>query len=309
MKLQGAITIDLEDWRSALNPRSNSDFRNRPPIDESYMKESTKKMLGELGEAGVRATFFVLGDVISGAPDLIKDIFRKGHEIASHSPLHYPPRAIPRREFESLLKRDAAALEDLTGKRPAGFRAPYFAVNRDDGWLLELLSGLGFLYDSSVVPTWTPIYGIASAPKVTYFPSFSDMACSSESARIVEIPVTVWPTWTSLPGIPVGGGFFMRFWPEAIYIQLLRRIVRSGHRLMLYAHPGDIEIKNTETMRLSGGDRIVQHFGMKKGLFVFRRLLKEFRLGTVQEAYSEELNKVITARERLASLSTLESRS
>jgi len=300
MKLQGAITIDLEDWRSALNPKSNSDFRNRPPVNESYMKESTKNILGELSKADVRATFFVLGDVISAVPDVIKDISRKGHEIASHSPLHYPPNAIPRKEFERLLDHDSAALEELIGKRPAGFRAPYFAVNREDGWLLEVLSGLGFLYDSSVVPTWTPIYGIASAPKSAYFPNISDIACSSESALIVEIPVTVWPTWTSLPGAPIGGGFFMRFWPEAIYIRLLRRIVRSGHRLMLYAHPGDIEIKNTETMRLSGGDRIVQRFGMEKGLLVFRRLLKEFRLGTVEDAYSEELESVIEARRNLA---------
>jgi len=302
MKLQGAITIDLEDWRSALNPRLNSDFRNRPPVDESYMKESAKKILGELSKANVRATFFVLGDVISAVPDVIKDISRKGHEIASHSPLHYPPKTIPRKEFESLLKQDSAALEELTGKRPAGFRAPYFAVNRDDGWLLEVLSGLGFLYDSSVVPTWTPIYGIASAPKSAYFPNMSDIACSSGSALILEIPVTVWPTWTSLPGAPIGGGFFMRFWPEAIYIHLLRRIVKSGHRLMLYVHPGDIEIKNTEPMKLSCGDRIVQHFGMKRGLSVFRHLLEEFRLGTVEETYSEELNRVVVARRNSAPL-------
>lgn len=302
MKLQGAITIDLEDWRSALNPRSNSDFRNRPPVNESYMKGSTKKILGELSKADVRATFFVLGDLISAVPDLIKDISRKGHEIASHSPLHYPPKAMPRKEFKRLLNHDSAALEELIGKRPAGFRAPYFAVNRDDGWLLEVLSGLGFLYDSSVVPTWTPIYGIASAPKTAYFPDISDIAHTSRSALIVEIPVTVWPTWTSLPGAPIGGGFFMRFWPEAIYIHLLRRIVKSGHRLMLYVHPGDIEIKNTEPMKLSGGDRIVQHFGMERGLSVFRHLLEEFRLGTVEEAYSEELNRVIKARRDLPPL-------
>jgi polysaccharide deacetylase family protein (PEP-CTERM system associated) len=304
MKLQGAITIDLEDWRSALNPRSNSDFRNRSPVNESYMKESTKKILEELSKADIRATFFVLGDVVSAVPEIVEDISRRGHEIASHSSLHYPPRTIPRSEFERLLKQDSAALEELIGKRPTGFRAPYFAVNRDDGWLLEVLSGSGFLYDSSVVPTWTPLYGIASAPKSAYFPNTSDIARSSESALILEIPVTVWPTWTILPGAPIGGGFFMRLWPEAIYIHLLRRIVKSGHRLMLYVHPGDIEIKNTGLMKLKGSDRIVQHFGMERGLSVFRHLLKEFRLGTVEEAYSEELSRVIEARGNLIPLPT-----
>jgi hypothetical protein len=96
----------------------------------------------------------------------------------------------------------------------------------------------------------------------------------------------------------------MRFWPEAIYIHLLRRVVKSGHRLMLYVHPGDMEIKNTEPMKLSGGDRIVQHLGMERGLSIFRHLLEEFRLGTVEEAYSEELNRVIKARGNLTPLPT-----
>lgn len=300
MELQGAITIDLEDWKSALNPTPHSDYRNRPPIDESYMEKSTRKMLEELNIAGVRATFFLLGDVIEAMPDLVKEIAQKGHEIASHSPLHYPPRAIPRDEFKLLLRKDIAAIEDLTGRRPMGFRAPYFSVRRDDGWLLELLSELGFVYDSSVVPAWTPIYGIAVAPKFPYFPSFSDVACSSESHSILEIPLTVWPTLTCLPGVPIGGGFYMRLWPEAIYFRLLRRVVNSEHRLMLYAHLGDIDVKPKDTIRLSNGDKIVQNLGTKKGLRVFRSLLREFRLGTVEETYEEELREAAMARNQIA---------
>jgi polysaccharide deacetylase family protein (PEP-CTERM system associated) len=291
-RLDGALTIDLEDWRCALHPKPGIDYRNRPPIDESYLRQATNKMLGQLEERGVRATFFVLGEVASAVPDLVQKIAQKGHEIASHSPVHLPPRSLPREELALMIRRDVSFLEDLAGKRPVGFRAPYFAVRRDEGWLLKILADCGFRYDSSVVPTWTPYWGIPSAPKIPYYPDFLDLAKASPNGPILELPVTVWPSWKPLMGLPIGGGFYMRAWPTEMLIRVLRRNVAAGYPLVLYIHPGNLESEKEKIASPTMRDRISQYAATSRGATSFRRILREFRFGTMSAVFSEELGRM-----------------
>jgi len=286
----GALTIDLEDWRCALNPDPKADYRHRPRLNEEYIRESTKAVLHELDVAGAKATFFVLGEVARAVPEVVRDLVRKGHEVASHSPVHLPPRMIPRDEMERLMKLDVSLLEDLTGLRPTGFRAPYLAVRRNDGWLLKMLSELGFLYDSSVAPTQTPYWGIPSAPKGAYFPDFADLARPLSSGRLLELPLTVWPTWKHLPGLPVAGGFYMRAWPMPLLAYMLKMNVRSGFPLVVYIHPGNLESAKDRIENPTMRDRISQYAGLGRGLSSFRYVLREFRFSTMSAVFDRQLN-------------------
>jgi len=281
----GALTIDLEDWKNALNPRPT---RKHTEIDESYVRVSTKRILSILEEFETKATFFVLGEVALRIPDVVEEIYRCGHEIASHSPIHVPPRTIPRDRFVSLVKRDISHLREITGEHPRGFRSPYFAIRRHEGWLLRALSDLGFWYDSSVVPSWTPLYGIPSAPKVPYFPDYEDISKSKPTGSLLELPITVWPTFKSMPAMPIGGGFFMRAWPAKVYLTVLDRVARKGRPMILYVHPGDLDPKK-EISDLPIDDKIVQYLGTKNSLQTFKALLSKFRLTTVAAAFSTEL--------------------
>ena len=302
-KLDGALTIDLEDWRCALDPRPGMDHLNRPPVDESYLRQVTDRLLRELEARETKATFFVLGEVATAVPDLIQEIGQKGHEIASHSPVHLPPRLLPREELVSMIRRDVTLLEDLAGKNPVGFRAPYFAMRRDEGWLLRILADCGFLYDSSIVPTWTPYWGIPSAPKSPYRPDLSDLARASPNGPVVEFPVTVWPSWKHLMGLPVGGGFYMRAWPTEILFRLLRRNVAAGHLLVLYIHPGNLESEKEKITSPTVRDRISQYSVAQRGASSFHRLLREFRLGTLAEVFSDELSRMGRENDLMRSVS------
>jgi polysaccharide deacetylase family protein (PEP-CTERM system associated) len=288
--LDGALTIDLEDWRCALNPNPDADYRRRPPLNEEYLRESTGAVLKELDAVGARATFFVLGEVARAVPEVVRDLVRRGHEVASHSPFHLPPRMIPRDEMAKLMKLDVSFLEDLTGLRPTGFRAPYLAVGRNDGWLLKMLSELGFLYDSSIAPTQTPYWGIPSAPKGAYFPDFTDLARPLTSGPLLEIPLTVWPTWKRLPGLPVAGGFYMRAWPIPLLNYMLRRNVQSGFPLVIYIHPGNLESAKQRIEKPTMRDRISQYAGSARGLSSFRYILKEFEFGTMSGVFNRQLD-------------------
>lgn len=288
-ELDGALTIDLEDWRCALSPKHQAAHGRKRELDCDYIRSATAAMMRELDAAGAKATFFVLGEVAEAVPEVVRDIARNGNEISSHSPAHLPIGAISRQRLGDELRGNAALLESLSGTRPLGFRAPYLAVKRSDGWLLDMLADSGFKYDSSVAPTWTPYWGIPSAPKRPYYPDRDDIARSAGNGRILEIPLTVWPTFSGLPGLPIGGGFYMRVWPSGLLTWMMKRNLADGLHLVIYIHPGNLESEKERVPHPTLRDRMSQYAMSGRGLSSFRRLLREFRFGTIRDVYSEEL--------------------
>lgn len=285
-ELDGAITVDLEDWRCALNPRRSGYLQQRPPIDESYLSRLTLPLLKVLKKYDSRATFFVPGEVARAAPDLIVEISRQGHEIASHAPVHLPLNLIPKDKLQTLVRDDILYIERILGRRPIGFRAPYFAIDNDDGWFFEILQKLGFRYDSSVVPTWTPFWGMPFAPKHPYYPNLLNLSKAQDSGRILEIPVTVWPSWMYLPGLPIGGGLYLRMWPRRLMNIALRNNVNRGFRLVLYIHPGDFDTGKGNLPNLSFRDSITQYLGTGSAATRLHDMLGRFKLGSIERAFS-----------------------
>ncbi|MCK4593331.1 polysaccharide deacetylase family protein, partial [bacterium] len=82
MTLNGApiITVDVEDW-------SQSTLSHGLPITERVVV-NTRRLLDLLDECRVKTTMFVLGLVARAHPDLVVEIARRGHEIASHGYAH-----------------------------------------------------------------------------------------------------------------------------------------------------------------------------------------------------------------------------
>jgi peptidoglycan-N-acetylglucosamine deacetylase len=86
----------------------------------------TSALLDLLDSRGVRAAFFVKGAPAESAPDLVREIARRGHVIGNHSQTHPSasfwclPRAAVRREIE----RCSSVLQSILGTAPVLFRAP-----------------------------------------------------------------------------------------------------------------------------------------------------------------------------------------
>lgn len=105
----------------------------------------------------VRATFFVIGRDLEvdlegageGATHL-RAALEAGHELASHSYAH--PYDMTRWDAQAIrddLARADALLRSV-GAAPCGFRAPGYT---HDAALLREVAALGYLYDSSVLPS------------------------------------------------------------------------------------------------------------------------------------------------------------
>lgn len=104
------------------------------------------RLLGLLDHLGVPATFFIPGYIAEEHPRMVRAIVERGHEVGLHGYLHEKLARLTEREEEALLVRCLGVLERLTGRRPAGFRAPWFETNR---WTVELLHRHGVRYSAS----------------------------------------------------------------------------------------------------------------------------------------------------------------
>lgn len=124
-------------------------------FDDGPSPLSTPKVLDLLDEAGVKATFFVIGHKAEAHPDLVREIVARGHLVGSHSYGHHRLFSLlSARAVEEDMERSLALLEKITGSRPSLFRPPIGhtnpriarAVDRLGltvvGWSVRALDGL-----------------------------------------------------------------------------------------------------------------------------------------------------------------------
>ena len=94
-------------------------------FDDGPDPGSTPEFLRVLAEREVRATFFMLGNMIVKAPGLTAEIAAAGHEVGVHGWDHrYLPARTPR-ATRSDLTRAAELITSVTGIQPRLFRPPY----------------------------------------------------------------------------------------------------------------------------------------------------------------------------------------
>ncbi len=94
-------------------------------FDDGPSPEHTPRILDLCDEAGVKATFFVIGEKAARHPDLVREIVARGHGLGVHGHRHDRLLALraPRTVAEDLDQAIAAVLA-ITGERPAFFRPP-----------------------------------------------------------------------------------------------------------------------------------------------------------------------------------------
>ena len=96
----------------------------------------------------IQQTFFVPAWCIENYPAAVKAMVDGGHEVAHHGYLHENPLAGSREEEHYWLKRGIRIIENATGQRPRGWRAPLYNFSDNSA---DLLIDEGFLYDASLM--------------------------------------------------------------------------------------------------------------------------------------------------------------
>ncbi|QEG26616.1 Peptidoglycan-N-acetylglucosamine deacetylase [Gemmata obscuriglobus] len=198
------------------------------------MEAATRRLLAQLAEAQVLATFFVVGEIARSHPGLVRDIHAAGHEVGSHSWDHRRVHRFTPASFRDDLRASKDALEQVTGAPVFGFRAPTFSVMRETGWAVDALADCGFVYDSSIFPVRHDRYGVPDAPRGPF-------VAQGAAGEILELP----PLTYRVGGVnlPVAGGGYFRLFPLAVMRAGLRQAARAaGPNVgMLYFHPWEFD--------------------------------------------------------------------
>jgi peptidoglycan-N-acetylglucosamine deacetylase len=150
-----AFTVDVD--RDVNEPRKGAveatcRGSTVPRYDSTL--EGLEALVDMLDELGVHATFFMEGQAAEHLSDQVDlTALLRGHEVAAHGYAHEDltgesTGVVPSEEWlDALVGRSMASVEDLVGRRPRGFRAPYQHVN---DLVLRVLARRGFAYDSTL---------------------------------------------------------------------------------------------------------------------------------------------------------------
>jgi peptidoglycan/xylan/chitin deacetylase (PgdA/CDA1 family) len=165
-----AFTFDVDAESPLLAVRPELADRMTTMSQQAYGPEAgVPRLLRVLEDCAVRGTFFVPGYTARRYPETVAAIAAGGHELAHHGYLHEPLAGKSRDEEAALLDQGLAALQEVAGVTPAGYRAPFWEIN----WHTPgLLADRGFLYDSSLMNSDLP-YELATG-----------------SGNIVELPIS-----------------------------------------------------------------------------------------------------------------------
>jgi len=266
--MKNALTIDIEDISHSRFEAAGS---GQTGIDRKFLEYSLKELLDLLDRSGAKATFFILGEVAESAPDLVRLIQNRGHELASHGYSHRPVYSLKPEEFKNDLLRSLKVIENISGLPVLGFRAPYWSITNDSLWALDIIKECGLKYDSSISPAVTFLYGIKGASTTAYF----------HQKGFWEVP----PTTFKLLGRTViaGGGFYLRALPYWLTKSRIRYLNEENKFALVYLHPHELancRIKG----RISFKENFVLNFNKSTFKNKFRRLLDDFKFCPLKEA-------------------------
>jgi peptidoglycan-N-acetylglucosamine deacetylase len=219
------LSVDFEDWHQLARRRLGALPWDRP---SAALARQSAALLDCLDELGVRATFFVLGVTARRNPQLVRELAARGHEIASHGFAHRRVFELSPAELRADLEASIELSGELTGRRPGGYRAPAFSINRATPWALEVLSELGFAYDSSRYDSPRIPHRIRPVPPAPF--PLEQRA----GAALWELPVAAWRRGRYV--LPIGGGGYWRALPRALLLRGLADVAAAGIAT-LYLHP------------------------------------------------------------------------
>jgi peptidoglycan/xylan/chitin deacetylase (PgdA/CDA1 family) len=193
-RLSVALTIDHD----AI---SDSVRRGDSPVKFSHAefgpRVGAKRLLAMLERRGMPATWFVPGHTLTTFTDDTAAILAGGHELACHGWFHEDFGKLFAGEQRDVLERSVAAVRDVTGVAPAGFRAPYWSLGADT---IELVEAAGFRYDSSLMGDDYALYRVRHGDRH----STTDGTTWGTSGNLVEVPVywamDDWPHFEPGPG-------------------------------------------------------------------------------------------------------------
>ena len=199
------LTFDVEEFDIPLE--YGTDLSNEEQM--RIGKEGLDIVENLLSNNKITSTLFTTANFALRFPSNINELSKK-HEIASHTFYHSSFK-------DEDLKNSLDVLENIISKKVFGLRMPRMKATD-----MMLIKEAGYLYDSSINPTWIPgRYNNFKKPRTQYL-----------EKEVTELPVSVSPNLR----IPLFWLSFKNF-PYIFFKKIALQCLKKDGYLNLYFHP------------------------------------------------------------------------
>ena len=261
------LGIDFEDWfHPELIQKVLTNKEKKPEIIKGI-----DKIIDWLNHHETYATFFVVGELLEYQPEILDKIIENGHEIGFHTMYH---TRLDTLNFKEKFENEIKEFNKMTSGKSKGFRAPTFSLNESSKWLIDVLEKNQYQYDSSVVPAKTSLYGLPNAWKKPYKITSKSLESEDPKGKIMEFPILT----TKFLGkeIPAGGGFFLRFLPQKIIQNGIKKYEKLQIPSTFYIHSWELTPEFMPSLPLPFKDKFVTYHNLSNALPKMGKLLEKF---------------------------------
>ena len=261
------LGIDFEEW---FHPELIQKVLENEKKTFQVVK-GIDKILELLRKHDTYATFFMVGEILEKFPDILDKILENGHEIGFHTMYH---SRLDSDNFQEKFSKELDNFAILTNNKSKGFRAPTFSLNEKSSWAIDTLEEHGYVYDSSIVPAKTSLYGNPNAPRNPYKITSDYLDSDNPKGKITEFPLMV----TKFLGktVPVGGGFYLRTLPFGTTKKALRTYDQENKPGVFYIHSWELTPEYMPKIKLSTKNNFITYHNLDKVLERMGVLLSNF---------------------------------
>ena len=265
-----AMSFDIEDWFHIVGIRATEDPEQWSEFP-SIALERTRGILQTLQQHQVRGTFFMLGWTAQQHPELAREIADAGHELALHSWWHRRVDQLTPEQFREDISKNKDLIEQQSGQRVIGFRAPTFSLVPGTEWAFDIMHELGLEYDASLFPARRGHggYPCSDGPhEFTGTPSGRPMP---------ELPMTVLPIGPFR--VAFSGGGYLRLFPKWFIRWGFARTNGRNLPVVVYLHPRDFA-PDQPRPSMPPHRRFKSYVGLSTTQGKFEMMLENYRFDT-----------------------------
>ena len=223
------FSIDVEEWYHLEY------FKNSKTDKKKSVMDGLHKFIKIVDKHNIKASFFIVGELIQTLKKTIKKLDVEGHDIGLHSYFHKRPIVQNINEFIKDTKDTISEMKSILPNNSFGYRSPCFAIDRER---LDEVIKLGIKYDASkITQKEHPLYvnldldGFEQQERDIYKKDFFKVF---EVSTIKFFGVN----------IPIAGGGYLRIIPWPIYIWLLKKYLKESTFINFFIHPFELSSMN-----------------------------------------------------------------